>query len=57
MDYILQTYNALLDAGWRMNEIDEMDMIGYMKVRLWKAKREAAPKRAYIDQVWPGLKP
>jgi len=56
-DYVLSTYNALLDAGWRMKEIDDMDMIGYMKVRLWKAKKNAQPKKAYIDQVWPSVRP
>ena len=56
-DYVLSTYNALLDAGWRMKEIDDMDMIGYMKVRLWKAKKNAKPKKAYIDQVWPSVRP
>ncbi|MBE5799349.1 MAG: hypothetical protein E7321_05290 [Clostridiales bacterium] len=56
-DYIFSTYNALLDAGWRMHEIDQMDMIGYMKVRAWKARKEAEPKPAYIDEVWPSLRP
>lgn len=56
-DYVFSTYNALLDSGWRMNDIDEMDMVGYMRVRLWKAKQKAKPKKAYIDQVWPSVKP
>jgi hypothetical protein len=57
---VLQTYNTLLDAGWQMNHIDTMDFIGFMKVRAWKAKREQikrAPKKRYIDEVWPGLHP
>ena len=43
-----------------MQEIDQMDMLGFLKVRAWKAKRaeeQAAPKARYIDEVWPGLKP
>ena len=38
-----------------MREIDEMDMVGFLKVRAWEARREkkkAEPKRTYIDEVW-----
>ena len=38
-----------------MNEIDGMDMMGYLKIRVWEAKKEQkknAPKRMYIDEVW-----
>lgn len=38
-----------------MTDIDEMDVIGYLQVRQWEAKREKKkkePKKAYIDQVW-----
>ena len=55
-----QTYNNLLDAGWRMADIDGMDMLGYLRLRAWNAhkKREKEkPKPMTIDQVWPGLKP
>jgi len=41
-----------------MNEIDDMDMLGFLKLRAWKAARDrknGTPQRAYIDQVWPGL--
>ena len=43
-----------------MREIDEMDMLGYIRVRAWNAgkKREKKePRCTTIDQVWPGLKP
>ena len=59
-DFIYSTYNSLLDAGWRMQEIDEMDMLGFLRVRAWnsnRARRKAEPKARYIDEVWPGLKP
>ena len=42
-----------------MNEIDDMDMLGFLKLRAWKAARDKnrmAPRRAFIDEVWPGLK-
>ncbi len=48
-------YAALLDGGWRMDEIDRMDMIGYFRIRAWQAakkKKDERPKRRYIDEVW-----
>lgn len=54
------TYNALLKNGWRMREIDEMDMLGFLRLRAWDAQREkikTTPRPAYIDQVWTSLKP
>ena len=55
-EYIYSTYNSLLKAGWRMHEIDDMDMLGFLKVRAWDVQREYTslePKLAFIDQVWP----
>ena len=46
--------------GWRMRDIDEMDMPGFLRLRAWDAKREKvahAPKRAFIDQVWSRVAP
>lgn len=42
-----------------MSEIDDMDMLGFLQVRAWDARKEAekkAPKASYIDQVWPNIK-
>lgn len=42
-----------------MQEIDQMDMLGFLKIRAWNARKEQKkkkPKRAYIDEVWPNLK-
>ena len=53
------TYNSLLESGWRMQEIDEMDMLSFLRVRAWNAMQEQKkkePKHAYIDEVWPDLK-
>ena len=44
-----------MKAGWTMSDIDSMDMIGFLKIRAWEArkkKKKNAPKRAYIDEVW-----
>ena len=53
------TYNELMMNGWRMKEIDEMDMLGFLRIRAWSAKRECKkkePRRVFIDEVWPDLK-
>ena len=43
-----------------MDEIDRMDMRGFLRVRAWHARREQdkkKPRRRYIDEVWPEVKP
>ena len=43
-----------------MNEIDEMDMLGFLRIRAWDARCEKikkTPKPAYIDEVWASVKP
>ena len=43
-----------------MQEIDEMDILGYLRLRAWHARQEQKqkePVRRYIDEVWPRLKP
>ena len=59
-EFIYTTYNSLLEGGWRMNEIDSMDMLGFLKIRAFNAKKQQKKKTKkpdYIDTVWPGLKP
>lgn len=59
-DFIYSTYNSLLESGWHMKEIDSMDMLGFLRLRAWKARREKKknePRRTTIDNVWPGLSP
>ncbi len=54
------TYNELMKNGWRMKEIDEMDMLGFLRLRAWDARREQEkkrPRQRFIDEVWPGVKP
>ena len=47
-----------------MQEIDSMDMLGFLKIRAWNAKKKINQKRkkpqpgaSFIDKVWPGLRP
>jgi len=49
-----------LENGWKMKDIDEMDMLGYFRLRAWKAQREKekkSPRHRYIDEVWSNMKP
>ena len=59
--FIPQPYrNELMKNGWRMKEIDEMDMLGFLRLRAWDATREQEkkkPRQRFIDEVWPGVKP
>lgn len=42
-----------------MREIDEMDMLGFLRLRAWDARREydrahtIVTRKAYIDEIWP----
>lgn len=59
-DFIYSTYNALLEGGWRMAEIDQTDLLGFLRVRAWNArqnKKKSEPKPGFIDTVWPGVRP
>ncbi len=43
-----------------MREIDEMDMLGFLRIRAWNAgkkHKKKTPAPNFIDKVWPGLKP
>ena len=43
-----------MESGWKFDDIDQMDMLGFLRVRTWNAKREhqkKEPRRAYIDEV------
>ena len=40
----MDTYNSLLEGGWRMSEIDSMDMLGFLGIRAWNARKEKKKK-------------
>ena len=59
-EYVYATYNELMKNGWRMAEIDEMDMLRFLRLLAWDAQRESEkkkPRHAYIDEVWGSVKP
>ena len=42
-----------------MQDIDEMDILGFLRVRAWNVARkraQKAPQHRYIDEVWPDMK-
>ena len=56
---ILYSIEWLYTHYYGMAEIDGMDMLGFLRIRAWKAgqeKKKKEPKPAYIDEVWPNLK-
>ena len=56
----LEYLQSKMKNGWRMKEIDEMDMLGFLRLRAWDAQREQEkkkPRQSFIDEVWPGVKP
>ena len=58
-EYVYATYNERMKNGWRMTEIDEMDMLEFLRLRAWDARWEAEkkkPRHRFIDEVWPGVK-
>lgn len=47
----MDTYNSLLEGGWRMSEIDSMDMLGFLGVRAWNARKGCTHDYAhFIDR-------
>ncbi|QNO13328.1 hypothetical protein HYG86_00315 [Alkalicella caledoniensis] len=46
-EFIDQFYLVLLNKGWKLHEIDEMDMIYYLKL----LKRKISTEQTYIDEI------
>lgn len=43
-----------------MAEIDQTDLLGFLRIRAWNAKREHNKKKPQprpIDEVWPNVAP
>ncbi len=48
-------YVNLLESGWAMVQIDEMDLLGYIRLVAWKARKKQEPRLTTIDQLWPWM--
>lgn len=43
-----------------MAEIDQTDLLGFLRIRAWNARREndkKKPQPRHIDEVWPNVAP
>ena len=59
-EYVCAACNELMKNGWRMKEIDEMDIPGFLRLRAWDAggnMKRKPPRQHFIDEVRPGVKP
>ena len=60
LEYVYATCNELMKNGWRMKEIDQMDMLDSLRLRAWDAsgeKEKNNPRQRFINEAWPGVKP
>lgn len=51
-------YAGLMSDGWSMREIEEMDILYFLRVRAYTARKRVRkepgkPAKRYIDEVWP----
>ena len=56
-EYVYITYNELMKNGLQMKEIDEMDMLDFLRLRAWDAQREyekEKPRQRFVDEDRPG---
>lgn len=47
----MASYHGLLSNGWRMNDIDDMDFLGWMRVMAYGARKEDGIKPGHIDDL------
>jgi hypothetical protein len=45
-------YLSLMEQGYKLNEIDEMDIIYYLRLVRKKANKQTEKQFAYIDQIF-----
>lgn len=53
-DFMLSIYNDLMENGWTLPQIDEMDIFYYFEILAYRKRTQRdKPKapRGYIDQV------
>lgn len=50
-DFINDLYSRLMEEGYKIHEIDQMDMRQFMEVLAHRYKDAKKPKAQYIDQL------
>jgi len=51
-NFIKEVYLQLIEQGWTLNDIDEMDFFYYFDLLIFKAEKEESNKHGFIDQVF-----
>jgi hypothetical protein len=46
-----ELYLNLIQQGWKLHEIDQMDMVFYMRLYAHVAKKQQKEEKVYIDQI------
>ena len=42
---------SLIEKGWTMQQIEEMDICYFFELMAYKRENKAAEKKVYIDQI------
>lgn len=50
-DFIKELYLSLVENGWTISQIDEMDILFYFKLLSYQKNKSDAPD-AYIDELF-----
>lgn len=50
-DFIKELYIGLIEQGWTMTDVDEMDILFYFELLAHKQKNKNSKQTGYIDQV------
>jgi hypothetical protein len=50
-EFVDQLYITLLDNGYHLNEIDDMDIIYYLDLMKKRVQKETTEEFGYIDDV------
>lgn len=50
---MMSIYNDLMENGWTLPEIDEMDIFSYFRLLAYRKKNRKKPgvRKGYIDEV------
>jgi hypothetical protein len=51
LDFMKEIYLSLLEQGWTLNDIDEMDFFWYLDIMIYRANKEEKKKYTSIDKV------
>lgn len=51
-DFIKEIYLDLLEQGWTLKDIDDMDIFFYFDILVYKANKGERDKRVTIDQIF-----